>query len=63
LISKNSTYSDPNFNKDNMIYWGDFGPDSPQQALKVKSLAVDGWDRLFNRYPYNTLFGVNGVDI
>ena len=46
-----------------MIYWGDFGPDSPQQALKVKSLAVDGWDRLFNRYPYNTLFGVNGVDI
>ena len=46
-----------------MMYWGDFGPDSPSQALTVKSLAVDKWDRLFDRYPHNTLFGVNGVDI
>ena len=47
-----------------MIYWGDFISNTPERTLSEKIQSVDyRWDRLFQRYPFNTLFGVNGVDI
>ena len=63
ILETGVRYTDNSFPANDMVYWNDFRPPTEQKSLKDEYELIQGFDSIFETYPSNTLFGVNGVDV
>jgi hypothetical protein len=45
-----------------MVYWADYPPPKESQSLRDEYTLIKSFESLYKKYPYNSLFGVNGID-
>lgn len=46
-----------------MVYWADFPPPKESNSLRDEYTLIKTFDSLFKKYPSNSLFGANGIDV